>query len=81
MWTRYIYTESEFINSYLADLVNVESKQNEACVFLKDILVLSNILNFDILKPELLKASKGLSEHEFLWTRQIYLFTKKNFEI
>lgn len=46
MWTRYIYAESEYVAQYLAELINVEDKQSEACVLLKDILVLSNRLNF-----------------------------------
>ena len=59
MWTRYIYAESEYVAQYLAELINVEDKQSEACVLLKDILVLSNRLNFQILRPELLQATSG----------------------
>ena len=54
MWTKYVHAESEYIANYLAELINVEGKQSEACILLKDILVLSNRLNFQILKPELL---------------------------
>lgn len=53
MWTRYIYAESEYVANYLNELINVEDKRSEACVLLKDILVLSNRLNFEILRPEL----------------------------
>mmetsp|Transcript_25419 Transcript_25419/g.31801 ORF Transcript_25419/g.31801 Transcript_25419/m.31801 type:complete len:112 (+) Transcript_25419:309-644(+) len=55
MWSKYIQSESEYIANYLAELINVEGKQSEAYILLKDILVLSNRLNFQILKPELLK--------------------------
>mmetsp|Transcript_4195 Transcript_4195/g.5591 ORF Transcript_4195/g.5591 Transcript_4195/m.5591 type:complete len:112 (-) Transcript_4195:157-492(-) len=55
MWSKYIHSESEYIANYLAELINVEGKQSEAYILLKDILVLSNRLNFQILKPELLK--------------------------
>lgn len=46
MWTKYINEESKFVAKYLNDLINVEGKQSEACILLKDILVLSNRLNF-----------------------------------
>ena len=46
MWSKYINEESEYIGNYLAELINVEGKQSEACILLKDILVLSNRLNF-----------------------------------
>ena len=46
MWSKYIHEESEYIGNYLAELINVEGKQSEACILLKDILVLSNRLNF-----------------------------------
>ncbi len=59
MWSRYIYAESEYVAQYLAELINVEDKQSEACFLLKDILVLSNRLNFDILRPELLQATRS----------------------
>ena len=54
MWRKYIDAEGDYIANYLSELINVEGKQSEACILLKDILVLSNRLNFEILRPELL---------------------------
>lgn len=59
MWTKYINAESEYIANYLSELINVEGKQSEASILLKDILVLSNRLNFSILRPELLQSASG----------------------
>ena len=57
MWTRYINAEGQAVKNYLSSLINSDDKQNEACFLLKDILVLSNRLNFQILCPELFKLS------------------------
>jgi len=57
MWSRYIHAEGEYIANYLNELINVEDKRSEACVLLKDILVLSNRLNYEILRPELFTQS------------------------
>jgi len=54
MWTQFISVKSDFITYYLNELINCGQKRSEACVLLKDILVLSNRLNFEILRPELL---------------------------
>lgn len=58
MWTRYIDAESGFISKYLSDLINVEARQSEACILLKDMLIIGNRINFNIIKPELLQLDK-----------------------
>ena len=54
MWTIYINEESKFISKYLSDLINVEERQSEACILLKDMMVIGNRLSYNIIKPELL---------------------------
>ena len=54
MWARYIHFESAFISQYFSDIINVEGKESDAYVLLKDILVTSNRINYQILRPELL---------------------------
>ena len=57
MWTRYIDAESDFIASYLSELINVRGKQSEAATLLKDVMVLSCRLNFEILRPDFIQFS------------------------
>jgi len=46
MWTKYIEEESSFISRYLDSLINVQEKQSEAAILLREIFVLSNRLDF-----------------------------------
>ena len=44
------------ITNYFAEIMAVESKQSEVQALLRDIMVLSKRLGYDIIKPEHLKA-------------------------
>jgi len=51
LWTRYIQADQKFISNYLRELMEVEDDKSEAFVLVKDILELSNRLNFQVLLP------------------------------
>ena len=55
LWSRYICSERRYISKYFSEIINVEGKQSHADVLLKDILIISNRLNFQVINPELLQ--------------------------
>ena len=56
MWSHYIHADEPQIANFFADMINVKERQSEAGTLLKDILVLSKRLNFQILHSELLDS-------------------------
>ena len=57
MWAKYRDQESHSISLYLESLVNSEERQGEAAVLIREIFTLSNRLDFQIVRPELLQSS------------------------
>lgn len=57
MWSKYIHDEAAFISQYFKTLTNDPEKQIDVVILLKDILILSNRLGFQIIRPELLQIA------------------------
>lgn len=61
MWQRYTLHRRDYLLQYFCDIIKVEGKQSDAYVLLKDILVISNRLNFEVMRSELVDACAKLT--------------------
>ena len=56
MWTQYLHGEKRKISRYITSFINDATKGDDAYALLKDILKLSNQLNYQVMLPELLQT-------------------------
>ena len=62
MWQRYTLYRRDYLLQYFCEIINVDGKQSDAYVLLKDILVISNRLNFEVLRPDMINACSQLTK-------------------